>query len=124
MTTRRTYGTSQRRYPYPASYSYYPTRSHYNLKKKSYYPLIVVALGVLVAVYGLVSMPKVGPDLKAYADSNPDQQVAVLVFCNPCTGVEGTTVATGKKMVVDTAEAALRLPRISGVKQVMLLGKV
>ncbi|HDR53270.1 MAG TPA: hypothetical protein ENN60_01165 [archaeon] len=119
---RQTYGV--RRYPYPASYAYYPTRTQYQTQRRNYYPLLIVALGVMLAVYGLVSMPKLDPELKALADTSPDQEVAALVFCNPCTGVDGERVATGKLMVVDAAEDLTRLVLLPGVKQVRFLGKV
>ncbi len=119
-TRRYSYG----RYAYPASYSYYPTRRIYNTKKKNYYPLLVLALGIAIAVYGLASLPKVDPELQRQATLNPDAEIAALVFCNPCNGIDGQSVGTGKMMVVGTALKVRQLSSISGVKQIKLLGPI
>ncbi|MBR9681216.1 MAG: hypothetical protein GOV00_00240 [Candidatus Altiarchaeota archaeon] len=112
------------KYAYPASYSYYPTRKGYAVKKKSFTPLILLVLGIVIAAYGLMSMPKIGPDLQRLATISPDKEVAAIVFCNPCSSIDGDSVGTGKVMVVDGALAVKQLSLLPGVKQIRLLGPV
>ena len=122
MSPSRAHGYGK--YAYPASYSYYPTRQGYAVKKKNYYPIILLVLGLAVAVYGLLSMPKIDPELSKQIAIDPRQEVAALVFCNPCTAIDGETVGTGKKMVVDEASIVKAMASLPGVKQIKLLGPV
>ena len=122
MSPRRTHGYGK--YAYPASYSYYPTRQGYAVKKKKYYPLILLVLGIVVAIYGFMAIPKIEPTLNTLANTNPDMQIAGLVFCDPCSGIDGENMGIGKRLVIDTALAVRQLSLVPGVKQVRLLGQV
>ena len=62
--------------------------------------------------------------LEMMAALHPDTEVAALVFCNPCSGLDGESVGTGKVMIVDTAYEIKQLSLIDGVKQVKLLGSL
>lgn len=114
------------KYAYPASHSYYPTKSRnqYTSKKKNYAPLLIVILGLAIAAYGFVSMPKVDSELESLVRLKPNVEVAAIVFCNPCSGIDGEDVGLGKIMVIDTATAVKQLSLLPGVKQVKLLGQL
>ena len=115
-------------YPYPASYASYPTRAPpYGAKpaaSKLLYPIIVGVIGLLLIGYGLINVEKLDPQIARLATTNPDIEVAAVVFCEPCSAVQGDNLGGGKVMVVDDALSVRLIADLPGVKQVKLVGRV
>ncbi len=119
MYQQRYYGNY---YPYPPNYSYYPQKGKpYALPKKPLWPIALVVVGILLIAYGFVFLPKMDPQIKKYAALYPDRTMAAIVFCNPCTGIEGENVGSGKVLVIDKAVDILDLASNPGVRQVRYL---
>jgi hypothetical protein len=113
-------------YPYPPSYSYYPTRSFpYGSKKsKLLYPAVLVLAGLLLIGYSFVQVEKLDPQISRIAAINPEMEVAAVVFCDPCTAVDGDSLGAGRVLVVDEAVNIRLLADMPGVKQVRMVGKI
>ncbi len=122
---RGAYAQRAGRYPYPASYSYYPTRSApYGTRKKSWYPLIIVALGIALIVFSFLKVDKLDSRILNLAARNPNGEIAALIFCNPCTSIQGETIGPNKRMVIDTALKISQMADFPGVVQIKLVGSV
>ncbi len=113
-------------YPYPPSYAYYPTRSFPYKSRKSelLYPAILIIAGLLLIGYGFVRVEKLDPQISRMVALNPDAEIAAVVFCDPCTAVDGESLGGGKVMVVDKAVNVRLLAEAPGVKQVRMVGKL
>jgi|GEM_PF-3367655 len=115
-------------YPYPASYSYYPTRNQpyagKSVASKLLYPLIIGLIGLLLIGYSFMNIEKLDPQISKLAAINSDTEIAAVVFCEPCTAVNGDPIGSGKVMVVDDALSVKLMAGLPGVKQVKLVGRV
>lgn len=112
-------------YPYPASYSYYPTRTFpYGMKPKQVYPLILVLAGIMLVGYNFIRVEKIDSTISRMAVTSPDKEIAALVFCDPCNAVDGERIDAGKVLVVDTAFNINQMADLSGVQQIKLMGSL
>ncbi|MBR9680473.1 MAG: hypothetical protein GOU98_01455 [Candidatus Altiarchaeota archaeon] len=114
-------------YPYPASYASYPTRTPpYGTQptSKLLYPIIIALVGILLVGYNFINVEKLDPQLARLATISPDLEVAAVVFCDPCSAVQGDNLGGGKVMVVDDALSVKLIADLPGVKQVKLVGRV
>lgn len=113
-------------YGYPPSYAYYPTRQYpYGPAKKSMlYPGLLVLAGLLLIGYSFVQVEKLDPQISRIAAIDPEMEIAAVVFCDPCSAVDGDALGSGRVMVVDEAVNIRLLSDMPGVKQVRMVGKI
>jgi hypothetical protein len=116
---------SQGRYPYPASYAYYPTRNYpYKMNRKPLYPLALVVVGIIFVVFGFMNIEKLDPKISRLAISSPDSEIVAVVFCDPCVAVRGELISSDRRMIVDTALDISNMVDLEGVKQIKMVGAV
>ena len=119
------YSRQAGRYPYPASYSYYPTRSvPYGTKKKSWYPLAIIVLGIALVVFSFLKVDKLDSKIMNLAVRKPDGEIAAVIFCDPCSAIQGETIDTNKRLIIDTALKISQMADFPGVVQIKLVGSV
>ena len=113
-------------YAYPPLYSYYPTRSvpYAGKKKNLLYPAILVLAGLMVIGYSFVQVEKLDPQIARIAAIDPEMEIVAVVFCDPCSAVDGDALGSGRVMVVDEALNVKLLSEMPGVKQVRMVGKI
>ena len=115
-------------YPYPASYSSYPSKlAHYGGHagtSKLLYPIILVMAGLLLVAFSFMSIEKLDPQISRIATVSPDMEIVAVVFCDPCTAINGDPIGLDKVMVVDDALSVRQISNLPGVKQVKLVGRV
>ena len=115
-------------YPYPASYSSYPSKTaHYGKRtnnSKLLYPIILVLAGLLLVGFSFMNVEKLDPQISRIATVSPDMEIAAVVFCDPCTAIDGDPLGLDKVMVVGDALSVRQISNLPGVKQVKLVGRV
>jgi hypothetical protein len=113
-------------YPYPPSYSYYPTRSYpYQVRRQDLvYPAVFIIAGLLLVAFSFMRLEKIDPEISRLAQISPDREIAAIVFCDPCSAVEGDSVGGGKVFVVGRAVEVYQMASLPGVKQVRLVEKL
>ncbi len=108
-------------YPYPANYAPYSPKQPYRavrVNSRLLYPALLVLLGIAIAGFGLVRVEKVDGRLLRLP---PSTEVAAVVFCEPCAGINGERVAPGKVVVVDRVDRLVALGNLDSVRQIQYL---
>ena len=116
-TAPRYYATPRGYYPYPSNYQgNSPKKQSFN--PKLIYPAILILMGLALVGYNFVKVQKMDSRLLRLS---PDTEVAVVVFCDPCTGISGERVSSGKMLVADRVSKILLLGSLNNVKQIQYL---
>lgn len=114
-------------YGYPPSYAYYPTQNYPHggaPKKNLMYPGILVLAGLLLIGYSFVQVETLDPQIARISAIDPEMEIAAVVFCDPCSAVDGDALGAGRILVVDEVVNIRLLSDMPGVKQVRMVGKI